>query len=268
MKKVLVTAIALFALCNIVFADLVIDMEFGTTDSTATQPNIGGTGNRTMGLVAGYTGPLYVWVYARVTNGPVTPAPAGLETALLGNAQGTITETSYGVYGDMTWGTSRSTNATRATYAYSAGYPAGYPDFSAGMLPIGQLNAYGDIDISNQNYPFGPTNPAGGVDTGGFTAWIPVGHFTYTVETGSAGTATITFHPDTRTTGALYQYIDTDFDEETGEPLLPPSNPFGGNSGYTTTGPLLLVGIPEPSTAALAAAGMVTLLLTAWLRRK
>jgi len=262
MKKVLVTAIALFALCNIVFADLVIDMEIGSTNSTVTQPNIGGSGTHSITLPANSTGPQYIWVYGKITKGPVVtnPLPTGhtYDDAMLSSAQGTITETSAGVHGDMTWGLTHGTNGTKATYVYNSGWPLGSPDFSSGSLPVGITNGYGDLDISDPGQQFADLNATGGNETGDYVSWIPIGHFTYTVKPLSAGSATITFHPDLTGPGALYQFYDS-----VGDFL---SNPYGGTSGYTTTGSLTITVVPEPSTLILL--GMSALALLAIRRRK
>ncbi|MGA2796744.1 MAG: PEP-CTERM sorting domain-containing protein [Thermoguttaceae bacterium] len=254
MKKTLFLTIALFYVCNSALAECVVDLEFGTTNSYSTQPNIGGTGNHYSGyLPAGFTGPLYIWIYARATT-----TNSAYNDAFITAIQGNITEISSGIYGDMSWGTQVATNAQRNVNVYSSGYPLGAPDFSAGLYPTATTSG-GDVMMGSSIGPFAPVANGDNVEQGDLNTWVCLGHFTYTIKLGSAGTACIVFAPWMNSTGVAYQ-----FGTQEDGPLTMMIGPEGG---YTTTGPLY-VNAPEPTTSILLTAGIATMLLANWLRWK
>ncbi|MGD0655005.1 MAG: PEP-CTERM sorting domain-containing protein [Thermoguttaceae bacterium] len=262
MKKVVIAAIALFAFGNFAFADLVVDLELTTLASGVnTDPLLAGSGSHTLSNIAvNSTSPIYVWVYGEVVNGPVTPngtfnnkgsltqIVGPINDALLTTLQGNVSETvtAAGLNGNMTWGTTHSTTATKKTYLYVDSFGSGF----CPALP-GDLNAAGDYDL-NTHY-FDPANTSGGIE--GLDTWIVLGHFTYTPKAGATagGSAKLTFTPLTTIAGATYQLGNADSGTF--------SDGLGGDSGFTTTGALTMTVIPEPSTLILLGMGVLSLLL-------
>ncbi len=254
MKKLIVLAVLIFAICRAGHAEVVVDLEFGTSNYYNKQTNIGGTGNHLYSpSYANFMDPIYIWVYARVTT-----TNSAYDDAFITTVQGNITETSSGINGDMSWGTSTLGYFNMNKNVYASGYPSGIPDFSAGAYPIA-TTSNGDVMMGSSIYPFAPVTAGPFVEQGDLNTWVCLGHFTYTIRPGSAGFATITYTPLMTSTGVAYQ-----FGTQEDGPLTMMIGPEGG---YTTTGSLI-IGIPEPSTSILLVAGMATMFLANWLRRK
>lgn len=273
MKKLLFLAFALFAVCGMAYADLLIDMEITTAaNGTTVDPQSGGAGNHAITLSQNYTGPLYVWVYGEVT--PHDGNTEGYDDGTLGGVRGNITEASAGVHGDMSFGTV-STGTPTATktlnqklYVYNTGIftdvlnvhtPPGNtgvvatPNYNGGAVPTLTTNAYGDQDMGHAINMFAPTDVTQSPES--FNTWVTLGHYTYTVKSGSAGSSTITFTPQQTFGGAGYQLGWSNGDgtgDTSGYDNYTGLNNFSGSS-------LTITIVPEPSTLVLLVMGRVGL---------
>ena len=235
---VLVLAIMMLSVCNFAFADVKIDMEWGGSSSDPGALS----GNHNVYIAPGSTAPLYLWIYAEVTNGPVEiDTEYGADSALIWGLVGAITETSNGLHGDMS----------------QVGYATPFNSPGA-TKPV--------ATVINGDKQFAPL-PASGyypVSDYGVASWynyVLLGHIIYTPKGLGIGSATINFVPDTDGDSSIWYY--TGGVNGTLEDIWDLSEP-GSYVGASAT----INAIPEPSTFILFGIGAISLLAYTWRRRK
>jgi hypothetical protein len=215
---------------NVVFADLIVDLRATSINGVATD------GSKNFVVAAGDVLTCQIW--AQVT-GFTSPRLMGLK--------GTIGEIAGAVKGDMSY----KFVMDEDTGAYGGPDQIYVAAIADGSPPNLVTNAFGDKDITSTSFPFAATSAGTGI--GAVATYKQVGQFSYTVKSAAPGTATtLSFNPINDTdsywtvSGALH------FANEQGQ-------------AYTTTGPISLTAVPEPSTLVLLGLGALALV---FVRRK